>query len=80
MRRSSAPHFSLVSILAIVAAVASFFVGSGAGLFLALAAIVLGLVGAILSLMPSTRGGIMSVFAVLAGVVGIIAAIIRLIM
>ena len=79
MHRSAAPHFSLVSILAIVAAVASFFVGSGAGFFLAIAAIVLGLIGVVLSLLPSTRGGIMSVLAVLAGVIGIVAAICRLV-
>jgi hypothetical protein len=80
MRHTAPPHFSLVSILAIVAAIASFVVGWGAGLFLAIAAIVLGLVGVILSLLPSTRGGFMSVFAVLAGVVGIVAAIVRIVM
>jgi hypothetical protein len=79
MRHAAPPHFSLVSILAIVAAVASFFVGWGAGLFLAIIAIVLGAVGVLLSLSPRTRGGFMSVFAILAGVVGIVAAIVRLV-
>ena len=76
--RRSAPQFSLVSILAVVAAVASFFVGSGLGVLLAVAAIVLGAIGAIMALMPQTRGGFMSVIAVLAGVIGIVAAILRL--
>lgn len=80
MRRTAPPQFSLVSILAFVAAIASFFVGWGIGLILAISAIVLGAVGVLLSLSPSTRGGFMSVFAVLIGVVGIVAAIIRLIM
>jgi hypothetical protein len=78
MRQQHAPHFSLVSILAIVAAVASFFVGWGAGLILAIVAIVLGAIGVILAALPSTRGGFVSVFAMLAGVVGIVAAICRL--
>lgn len=80
MRHSAPPHFSLVSILAIVAAIASFFVHWGAGLFLAIVAIVLGAIGVLLSLSPRVRGGFMSVFAILAGVVGIVAAIIRLVM
>jgi hypothetical protein len=78
--RRPAPQFSLVSILAIVAAVASFFVGSGLGMLLAVAAIVLGAIGAIMALMPQTRGGVMSVFAVIAGVIGIIAAVMRLLL
>lgn len=76
--RRPAPQFSLVSILAIVAAIGSFFVGSGLGILLAVAAIVLGAIGVIAALMPQTRGGFMSVFAVLAGVIGIIAAVLRL--
>lgn len=79
VRRTGA-QFSLVSILAIVAAIASFFVGAGLGFFLAIAAIVLGAIGAIMAIMPGVRGGIMSVFAVLAGVIGIVAAIVRLVM
>ncbi len=46
-------------------------------LFLAVAAIVLGAIGILLSLAPRTRGGIMSAVSIIAGALGIIAAIIK---
>ena len=77
--RRSSPAFSVVSILAIIAAIGSFMVGPGLGLLLAILAIVLGLVGVVLSLLPSTRGGIISIISILAGAIGIVGAIIRII-
>jgi uncharacterized membrane protein HdeD (DUF308 family) len=73
-----APHKSVVSLLAIVAAIASFFVHSGIlGLLLAVVAIVLGLIGFLLALSPREKGGIISLMAIAFGAVGIIAGIIR---
>ena len=77
--RRASPAFSLPSIIAIVAAIASFFVGAGWGFTLAIVAIVAGLIGALLALSPSIRGGIISVFSVVAGVIGIVAAVIKLV-
>ena len=78
--RSSRPHFSLVSILAVVAAIGSFMVyGAGTGFLLAILAIILGIVGVVFAILPGTRGGIVSVIAILAGAIGIIAAIVRLV-
>lgn len=76
-RKSS---FSIPSILAIVCAIASFFVGAGAGFLLAVLAIILGGIGFLLALMPGTRGGVASVVSILAGVIGVIAAIVKLAM
>ena len=74
------PSFSLPAILAIVCAIVSFFVGAGFGFILAIAAIVLGLIGVVLALAPSVRGGITSILAILAGIVGIVAALFRLVL
>ena len=74
-----APAFSIPSIIAIIAAVASFFVGAGMGFVLAIVAIVAGLIGVLMSLSPRVRGGVVSVFSIVAGAIGIIAAVIKLI-
>ncbi len=71
------PHFSLPSLVAIGAVIASFFVGSLGGFILALIAIFFGIIGVIVSLSPSVRGGFVSVLAMLAGAVAIIVAIIK---
>jgi hypothetical protein len=67
------------SILAIVCAIGSFFVGAGFGLLLAIIAIIAGVLGLVLSLSPSVRGGVTSFFAIIAGLVGIVAAVVKLI-
>ena len=72
------PTMSGASILAIVAAILSFFVSAGWGFLLAIIAILAGLVGLVLSLSPRVRGGITSFFAIVAGLIGIVAAIVRL--
>jgi len=77
--QSAKPHFSIMSILSIIAALASFHYGAGLGFMLAIIAILLGAVGFIASILPGTRGGILSLVAIFAGAIGIIAAIIKLI-
>jgi hypothetical protein len=77
-RATPAAKFSLVSILAVVAAVLSFKFGAALGLLLAIAAIVLGAIGAIIALLPGTRGGVLSVISIIAGLIGIIAAVFKL--
>jgi hypothetical protein len=74
------PEYSIPSMLAVAAAVGSFMVGAGLGFFLAIAAVVLGAVGVLLSVLPSRRGGFLSAASVLLGVVGVVAAIIRIIL
>ena len=75
-QRNSAT-FSIASVLAIICAIFSFTSGAILGLILALMAILFGLIGVILALSPSRRGGFASTFAVLAGVVGIVAAVVK---
>jgi len=74
------PHFSIPSIIAIGAAIASFFVGAGTGFVLAIIAIVFGVFGFFLSLAPSVRGGVLSVFSLILAVIGIIVAIVKAIL
>jgi len=50
------------------------------GIFLAIAAVVLGAVGIVLSILPGRRGGLLSAISVLLGVVGVAVAIIRIIL
>ncbi len=73
------PAMSIPSILAVVAAIGSFMTGAFLGTLLAIAAIVLGLVGALLALSPRVRGGMISIIAIGAGLLGIVAAIFKLV-
>ncbi|MES2658380.1 MAG: hypothetical protein V4689_07165 [Verrucomicrobiota bacterium] len=72
--------FSIPSIIAIIAAIFSFKVGAFFGLVLAGVAIVAGLIGILLSLSPAKRGGLFSIFGIIGGAIGVIAAIIKAIM
>lgn len=72
--------FSVASLIAIAAAIGSFMVGAIGGLFLAVIAIIAGLLGVIIALSPAKRGGIASTMAVIAGGIGIIAAVIKAIL
>ena len=78
--RRPRPVFSIPSILAAICAVASFGVGAGGGFVLAILAIILGGFGVLLALAPQTRGGIVSVISILAGAIGIIAAVLKLVL
>lgn len=73
----SKPHFSIPSIIAVGAAIASVFVRPATGLALAIIAIIFGVVGILLSFAPSIRGGIMSFFSLILAMIGIIVAIIK---
>ena len=77
MSETTQSKFSIVSILAVIAAIASFFQGATFGLLLAAAAIILGIIGLVISLSVRKRGGLVSIISVGAGVIGIIAAIIK---
>ena len=72
-----AAKFSIPSIIALVAAVLSFMTGAIAGLILAIIAIMFGLIGVVLSFSSRKRGGIVSTLSMLAGFVGIVAAVIK---
>lgn len=72
--------FSIPSLLAIVAAILSFNVGAIGGLLLAAVAFILGSLGIVLALSPRTRGGGLSILAVILSFIGVIAAIIKAIM
>jgi hypothetical protein len=69
--------FSIPSIIAVVAAIGSFMTGAIWGLILAFVAILFGIVGVVLSLSPSVRGGVISIVGLMAGAIGIIAAVFK---
>jgi hypothetical protein len=66
--------FSIPSIIAVVAAVASFMTGAIWGLILAFIAILFGVIGVLLSMSPTVRGGVISMVGLFAGLLGIVAA------
>jgi len=72
--------FSIPSIIAVLAAIGSFMNGATLGLLLAVIAIFFGIIGVVLSLSPAKRGGVISTFGIGAGVIGIIAAVIKAMM
>jgi hypothetical protein len=75
---TSKPHFSIPAILAVIAAILSFYFGATLGIILAVIAIILGVIGFLLAFLPGTRGGIVSVICIVCGLIGIIAAIVKL--
>lgn len=77
---TSKASFSIASILAIIAAILSFNVGAILGLLLAAAAFIFGAFGLVLALSPGTRGGMLSILAVILSLIGVIAAIVKAIM
>lgn len=72
--------FSIPSLISVAAAIGSFMTGATLGLILAVIAILFGILGVVISLSPVKRGGVASTFGIMAGAVGIIAAIIKAIM
>jgi len=70
-------HFSIPSLIALGAAIGSFFVGALAGFILALIAIAFAIIGFLLALLPGTRGGFVSLFSLVLGSIGLVIAIIR---
>lgn len=72
---TSKASFSIASILAIIAAILSFQAGAILGLVLAALALIFGVAGLILALMPDTRGGGLSILAVILSFLGVIASI-----
>ncbi|MBG7608140.1 MAG: hypothetical protein IZT59_08970 [Verrucomicrobia bacterium] len=74
---SSKASFSITSILAIIAAILSFKVGAFGGLLLASIAFIFGVLGIVLALSPKTRGGGLSILAVILSFIGVIVAIIK---
>jgi hypothetical protein len=74
---TSPQRASAAAITAIVAAVAAFLVNPLLGFFLALLAVLLGVVGLVRSLSPRTSGGLMSFGAIFLGLVGIVVQVIH---
>ena len=72
------PAFSIVSILAVIAAVLSFTTGPGVSLLMAIGAIVLGALGMLIAILPGKRGGVVSILSMIAGLLGVFVAIIRI--
>lgn len=72
--------FSIVSILALLAAIFSFTVGAFFGLILAALAFIFGIVGIFIALSPNVRGGGLSILAIVLSFIGVIAAIVKAIM
>ena len=77
MNATTQAKFSIPSIIALIAGIASFSAGAFAGFLLALIAVGFGVAGLALAFLPHRRGGMVSVIAVDAGVFGVIAAIIK---
>lgn len=77
---TSKASFSISSIVAIIAAILSFKFGAILGLIMAAVAFIFGVLGIVLALVPNTRGGGLSIMAVILSFIGVIAAIIKAVM
>jgi len=80
----SAPVRSTASIVAILCALGSFYFShrhtQSLALLLAFVAIGAGLIGGVKALSPRVSGGIISIFAVLLGVLGVIVALLSFVL
>lgn len=77
---SGRASFSIPSIIALLAAIGSFMNGAILGMILAVVAIIFGILGVVMSLAPAKRGGVISTLGIGAGVIGILAAVIKAVM
>lgn len=77
---SNKASFSIPSVLAIIAAILSFKFGAILGLIMAALALIFGVLGIVLALAPKTRGGALSILAVILSFIGVIAAVVKSIM
>ena len=74
---ASRASFSIPSLIAIGCAIASFTTGAFWGFVLAVIAVLFGVLGFIMSLSSKRRGGVVSTLAVIGGVLGVVAAIVK---
>ena len=78
----SAPVRSTISVVAILAAIGSIVLASKGreflGMFAAIVAVGAGLIGGVKALSPRIRGGMLSIIAVLLGVIGFVFSVIAL--
>lgn len=72
------PSFSIPSIVAIGLVIVSYFF-EGLDWVFAVGAIIFGIIGAVMALSPSVRGGIISILAIVLAVLSIIASIFQII-
>jgi len=77
MQTETKARYSIPSIIAMVAALVSFGTSAFWGFILAMVAIVFGVLGVLLSLSPSVRGGLVSVVSLVAGGIGVVVAVIK---
>ena len=76
-RETAKASFSIPSIIAILAAISSFYVGAVGGLLLAATAIVFGLFGLMFAMAPGVRGGVVSIVSLGLAVIGLVAAVVK---
>jgi len=69
------PKVATAAIIAIVAAICSFFSGAFWGLILAVVAVVAGGIGMLIAVSPRRRGGLLSLAAILLGVIALVRAV-----
>ena len=75
MQTKEQAKFSIPSIIGIICGIASFLTGAFVGFILAVAALVFGGIGVLLAFSSRIRGGVISSLAVLAGIIGVVAAV-----
>jgi hypothetical protein len=68
---------SVPAVIAIIAAIASFFVSAGWGFVLAIIAVIAGILGFLLSASPRRSGGIISIIAIVLGVLAFVVALLK---
>jgi hypothetical protein len=77
--RPAGASYSVPSIIAIISAMAAWFVGAWFSILLAIVAVAAGAIGVVISIHPAKRGGVLSAVAIALGVLAILVGIIRIV-
>lgn len=78
-RPAAGASYSVPSIIAIISAIAAWFVGAGLSIVLSIVALIFGAIGVVMSIHPAKRGGVLSAAAIGLGALAIVVSIIALI-
>jgi hypothetical protein len=72
--------FSIPSILAVICGILAFTTSAGTATFAAVGAMIFGVIGALMALLPGKRGGIASIAFIFIGALGFVIGLLRLIL
>ena len=72
--------FSIPSIIAVICGILAFTTSAGTATLAAIGAMIFGIIGGLIAILPGKRGGIASIIAIVIGAIGFIIGLMRIIL